>query len=260
MIIKLVKGRHRSRTSLNSLVKYLTCREERISELGYQHIYPKDPSLVAVQMESATKCFAKSIHTIPYKHYVLSWPYDKEQYYPVPTTQLVNDFCREMGFNNCQYFFVKHQDTINPHIHLIVNRIDMVNRKLIKDEIGFEIRRIHQVREKLEMKYQIEHDLQKKPVHRPKITQQEFLRRKKLRQEREIERLIETIDSNGYKAEALAKSHWSYTHHPQTGEPILANKMLKIYIRQSEIETVRQNRKRAKQNIKVRWERQVPLA
>jgi len=253
MIIKLVKAQHRNRANLDGLVNYLTANKSRVAEVGYQHIYPKDPKLVSLQMECATKCYAKTISKIPYKHYVLSWEEDKEKYYPVASTQLVRDFCKEMGLHNCQYFFVKHQDTANPHIHLIVNRIDMINKKpiIFRDEMGFEINRIHQVREKLEMKYKIGHEQVKKQPLRGTITQQEFLKKREVRQVQAIEKLITMLDRQGYDSELLSESHWKLTKHPKTGESILANKALKIYIRQAELELLRTSRRARGNRVKL---------
>ncbi|MFV0482823.1 MAG: relaxase/mobilization nuclease domain-containing protein [Bacteroidales bacterium] len=38
-------------------------------------------------------------------------------------TELAKEYMQEMGIKNTQYIIVKHENTENPHVHIVYNRI-----------------------------------------------------------------------------------------------------------------------------------------
>ena len=80
----------------------------------------------------------------PVEHYVLSW-----QAGEFPTREQIEEsidiFATEMGFENCQIIWATHSNTRNYHLHLVVNRIDLSERKIVSPGDGWEIDRLHQI-------------------------------------------------------------------------------------------------------------------
>lgn len=80
----------------------------------------------------------------PIEHYMLSWRADE-----FPTSHQVEEaidiFAEEMGYQNCQIIWATHSNTANYHLHLVVNRIDLVRQKVASPGDGWEIDRLHQV-------------------------------------------------------------------------------------------------------------------
>ena len=249
MIIKSVRIRNRTTESLKELVRYISTnsRENRVIEVGFKNLSLAEPGLVAIQMESTVRCFIqKDLENLPYKHYILSWRKEQELANKINSKNLVEDFCYYMKFENCQYFFVKHGDTQNPHIHLVLNRIDTVNRKLIvcRNELGFEIRRLQETKKKLEELYKIpsfqnpkEENSRKYAYHYSvTISQKEVLQKikqnKKDKQKQELLSIINILNKDISFVEMyfqLNQLGWYYYKSANTNKILLINQKKKVY-------------------------------
>ena len=80
----------------------------------------------------------------PLEHYMMSWQADE---FPEPTQidEAVDIFAEEMGYSNCQIVWATHSNTCNYHLHLVVNRIDLAQQKVVTPGGRWEIDRLHQV-------------------------------------------------------------------------------------------------------------------
>lgn len=56
-------------------------------------------------------------------HYSLSLPPDDRRPDDAEWSAIAERFLTEMGFNNCPYVVVRHDDTQHPHIHIVASRI-----------------------------------------------------------------------------------------------------------------------------------------
>lgn len=80
----------------------------------------------------------------PAEHYVMSW---KSHEHPVlrQIEDAVDVFAEEMGYQDCQIVWATHSNTKNYHLHLLVNRIDLAQQKVVTPGDGWEIDRLHQI-------------------------------------------------------------------------------------------------------------------
>ena len=79
---------------------------------------------------------------MPVTHWMLSWK-DAEQ----PTTEQVDFavqyFLRRMELEGHQAFYVQHKNTVNPHVHIVVNRVHPDTLKVRRPNHGFDIDLAH---------------------------------------------------------------------------------------------------------------------
>jgi len=255
MIIKRVNAEQRTAKALNDLITYLTTeiRANRVQEVGYQNIALERPELVATQMVAMAKSIGIGERPLPYRHYVLAWRREQDQ--PDLNSQaIVQDFCEWMHFKNVQYFFVKHGDTPHPHIHLILNRINVEKKELIvcEKELGFEIRRLQQTRKKLEEKYNLfcypdknrnnerKYGVDYTPALR--ISQAEMLKkikeRRKKQEKEQILKVLEILSENIPITEIIRKMDklgWSYQICQETKRILLVNWRKKVFFGEEEL-------------------------
>lgn len=148
------------RGSLRNLIHYLSSGEggNRVLEMGYQNIELTHPKLVALEMEALKReVKKKKKNENHYNHYMISFT-EKEENKIKDIGGLVKSFCEKMKLDKCQCFWVKHGDTENTHVHIVINRIDVEEKKLVDIEsIGkFDINELSRCRMELEIEYNLE--------------------------------------------------------------------------------------------------------
>ncbi|MEI2808589.1 MAG: relaxase/mobilization nuclease domain-containing protein [Albidovulum sp.] len=78
----------------------------------------------------------------PINHYVLSWR-EGERPTPAQIEEAVDIFLDAMGLAGHQAIYGLHADTDNRHLHLMVNRVDPVTRKVVEINKGFDLEALH---------------------------------------------------------------------------------------------------------------------
>lgn len=73
---------------------------------------------------------------------------------------ITNRFMSDMGYDNCKYMAVVHEDTKNPHIHIITTNVQMNNKFTVVDD-SFEKYKA------MDVARQIEYDFGLKEMHMP---------------------------------------------------------------------------------------------
>ena len=68
------------------------------------------------------------------KHFILSFAdADRPNLTPDKMVDISKDFIKGMGYTDNQYVTVRHTDSAHDHLHIIVNRIKLGDRKTVKD-------------------------------------------------------------------------------------------------------------------------------
>jgi hypothetical protein len=103
----------------------------------------------------------------PVGHIPLSFsPEDKGRMTDEFMVQLAKEYMQEMGIRNTQYVIVRHDNTDNPHLHIVYNRIDN-DLKLIS--VNHDYKRNIKVCKKLKDKYNLTYGKGKEKVKREKL-------------------------------------------------------------------------------------------
>ena len=67
----------------------------------------------------------------PVKHFAISWhPDDAAILTNKVMTEAVQQYLKEMGYDNTQYLITRHLGTDNPHCHVVVNAVDNDGKKI----------------------------------------------------------------------------------------------------------------------------------
>ena len=67
----------------------------------------------------------------PVKHFAISWhPDDAASLTNKVMTEAVQQYLKEMGYDNTQYLITRHLGTDNPHCHVVVNAVDNDGKKI----------------------------------------------------------------------------------------------------------------------------------
>ena len=85
----------------------------------------------------------------PINHYVLSWP-QGEQPTPDQIEAAVDLLLDTMGLTGHQTIYGLHADTDNRHLHLMVNRVHPVTRKVVEINQGFDLEALHRAVARIE--------------------------------------------------------------------------------------------------------------
>ncbi|MCP5458753.1 MAG: relaxase/mobilization nuclease domain-containing protein [Gammaproteobacteria bacterium] len=85
----------------------------------------------------------------PISHYVLSWQ-EGEQPTPVQIEEAVDLFLDTMGLVGHQMFYGLHADTDNVHLHLMINRVHPLTRKVVAINKGFDLEALHRAIARIE--------------------------------------------------------------------------------------------------------------
>ncbi len=103
----------------------------------------------------------------PVGHIPLSFsPEDKGRMTDEFMVQLAKEYMQEMGIKNTQYIIVRHENTDNPHLHIVYNRIDN-DLKLIS--VNHDYKRNIKVCKKLKDKHGLTYGEGKENVKREKL-------------------------------------------------------------------------------------------
>ena len=93
-------------------------------------------------------------------------PEDKERMTDDFMAQLAKEYMQEMGIVNTQYIIVRHNNTENPHLHIVYNRI---NNDLKLISVNHDYKRNIKVCKKLKDKYSLTYGKDKEKVKREKL-------------------------------------------------------------------------------------------
>ena len=85
----------------------------------------------------------------PINHYVLSWQ-QGEQPTPAQVEEAVDLFLEAMGLTGHQALYGLHVDTDNVHLHLMVNRVHPITRKVVEINKGFDLEALHRAVARIE--------------------------------------------------------------------------------------------------------------
>jgi hypothetical protein len=85
----------------------------------------------------------------PINHYVLSWR-EGEQPTPAQIEEAVDLFLDTMGLVGHQTLYGLHADTDNVHLHLMVNRVHPLTRKVVEINKGFDLEALHRAVARIE--------------------------------------------------------------------------------------------------------------
>lgn len=85
----------------------------------------------------------------PINHYVLSWR-EGEQPTPAQIEETVDVFLDTMGLVGHQTLYGLHADTDNVHLHLMVNRVNPLTRKVVEINKGFDLEALHRAVARIE--------------------------------------------------------------------------------------------------------------
>lgn len=103
----------------------------------------------------------------PVGHIPISFsPEDKGRMTDEFMVQLAKEYMQEMGISNTQYIIVRHNNTDNPHLHIVYNRIDN-DLKLIS--VNNDYKRNIKTCKKLKDKYDLTYGEGKEKVKREKL-------------------------------------------------------------------------------------------
>ncbi len=128
MIAKVPQKRGDKRSSFRTLRDYITLREQLNRETGELEMIavPTETNCLSLATSSAEMRAAAAMNTRvkdPVYHLVLSW-----QAGETPTDSQMFESAREamaaVGMAGHQYVAAVHRDTDNPHLHLMVNRVN----------------------------------------------------------------------------------------------------------------------------------------
>jgi len=93
-------------------------------------------------------------------------PEDKERMTDDFMVKLAKEYMQEMGIRNTQYIIVRHDNTENPHLHIVYNRI---NNELKLISVNHDYKRNIKVCKKLKDKYKLTYGEGKENVRREKL-------------------------------------------------------------------------------------------
>jgi len=85
----------------------------------------------------------------PINHYVLSWP-QGEQPTPDQIEEAVDLLLDTLGLTGHQTIYGLHADTDNRHLHIMVNRVHPVTRKVVEINQGFDLEALHRAVARIE--------------------------------------------------------------------------------------------------------------
>lgn len=97
----------------------------------------------------------------PVKHHIISFGrVDKEKLTPELLQEITQDYLHRFGYSNNQYVSYLHQDTNLPHLHIIVNKVDMDGQNT---HLKLEKNRARKILMELEKKYGLEETREHNP-------------------------------------------------------------------------------------------------
>ena len=96
------------------------------------------------QQQMAAACLLVPNAKDPLEHYIVSWRAG-ECPNKAQIEEVVDIFAEVMGYKACQIVWAVHSNTSQLHLHIVVNRVDLVTRRVVSPASGWEIEGLHQV-------------------------------------------------------------------------------------------------------------------
>ncbi len=117
------------REGIVNLIVY-ALQKDNAEELGTNLLSDNAHEMATEMLETLNSYKNKAEN--PFKHFILSYaPTDKVNINM--SNLIVEDYLHTMGYSNNQFLAVMHHDTNNVHMHIVVNRMDVVSEKIVKD-------------------------------------------------------------------------------------------------------------------------------
>ncbi|MDH6310488.1 hypothetical protein M2451_004081 [Dysgonomonas sp. PFB1-18] len=158
MIVKNIKGK-----SFKGCVSYVMNDIAKLLEAeGVLEGTKQDIIRSFAMQRSGRKEIKQPVGHIP----IAFSPEDKHRMTDDFMLQLAKEYMREMSIKNTQYIIVRHDNTYNPHLHIVYNRIDN-DLKLIS--VNNDYKRNIKVCKKLKDKYGLTYGKGKEKVKRERL-------------------------------------------------------------------------------------------
>lgn len=136
MMVKITTG-----SSFGGAIKYdegLLGKEQIYETIGFEGIDMDCDSMgrFAPNLQDITDSFEMQAAlnpnvSQPVKHFAISWhPDDAAILTNKVMTEAVQQYLKEMGYDNTQYLITRHLGTDNPHCHVVVNAVDNDGKKI----------------------------------------------------------------------------------------------------------------------------------
>ena len=136
MMVKITTG-----SSFGGAIKYdegLLGKEQVYETIGFEGIDMDCDSMgrFAPNLQDITDSFEMQAAlnpnvSQPVKHFAISWhPDDAAILTNKVMTEAVQQYLKEMGYDNTQYLITRHLGTDNPHCHVVVNAVDNDGKKI----------------------------------------------------------------------------------------------------------------------------------
>ena len=136
MMVKITTG-----SSFGGAIKYdegLLGKEQIYETIGFEGIDMDCDSMgrFAPNLQDITDSFEMQAAlnpnvSQPVKHFAISWhPDDAANLTNKVMTEAVQQYLKEMGYDNTQYLITRHLGTDNPHCHVVANAVDNDGKKI----------------------------------------------------------------------------------------------------------------------------------
>ena len=148
MIVKKMKRTNFSKSKavmISELVDYIFAPYDELGQEKLAHYGTLNflTTTRAAQKNEMIALAEESIQSrMPVTHWVLSWK-DAEQPTPDQLDFAVEYFLRRMELEGHQTFYVQHKNTVNTHVHIVVNRVNPDTLKVRRPNHGFDIDLAH---------------------------------------------------------------------------------------------------------------------
>jgi hypothetical protein len=158
MIAKNIKGK-----SFKGCVSYVMNENATMLEAEGVWAESKEDIIRSFAMQRSGRKEVKQ----PVGHIPIAFsPEDKHRMTDDFMVQLAKEYMQEMGIGNTQYIIVRHNNTENPHLHIVYNRI---NNDLKLISVNHDYKRNIKVCKKLKDKYKLTYGKNKEKVKREKL-------------------------------------------------------------------------------------------
>jgi len=148
MIVKKMKRTNFSKSKavmISELVDYIFAPHDELGREKLAHYGTLNflTTTRAAQKNEMIALAEESIQSrMPVTHWVLSWK-DAEQPTPDQLDFAVEYFLRRMELEGHQTLYVQHKNTVNTHVHIVVNRVNPDTLKVRRPNHGFDIDLAH---------------------------------------------------------------------------------------------------------------------
>ena len=100
-------------------------------DMNYKPDGTPDPDMKAIVRSFEIQAAMNPKVSKPVVHIALTFkPEDKPRLTNDYMVKLAREYMREMGFSNTQYVIHRHEETRNPHIHIVINRVDNEGKRI----------------------------------------------------------------------------------------------------------------------------------